>query len=104
MRAEILTIGTELLLGHCIDTNSAYIGEQLAEAGIDVYWKTTVGDNEGRIAEALRQALSRSDDLQARVALARRFLSERLPFIRVARFFTSFPMCQYVPLSGIRRG
>lgn len=61
MGAEILTIGTELLLGQIIDTNSAYIGEQLAEAGIDVYWKTTVGDNEDRIAEALRQALARSD-------------------------------------------
>lgn len=61
MRAEILTIGTELLLGQIIDTNSAYIGERLAETGIDVYWKATVGDNEGRIAEALRQALARSD-------------------------------------------
>lgn len=61
IRAEILTIGTELLLGHCIDTNSAYIGEQLAEAGIDVCWKTTVGDNEGRIGEALRLALARSE-------------------------------------------
>ncbi len=61
MGAEILTIGTELLLGQSIDTNSAYIGEQLAEAGIDVYWKTTVGDNEGRIAEALRLALARSE-------------------------------------------
>lgn len=61
MTAEILTIGTELLLGHSIDTNSAYIGEQLAETGIDVYWKTTVGDNEGRIREALGLALARSE-------------------------------------------
>ncbi len=61
MGAEILTIGTELLLGQNIDTNSAYIGEQLAEAGIDVYWKTTVGDNEGRIGEAFRLALARSE-------------------------------------------
>jgi nicotinamide-nucleotide amidase len=59
--AEILTIGTELLLGHSIDTNSACIGEQLAEAGIDVYWKTTVGDNEDRIAKALRLGLARSE-------------------------------------------
>lgn len=59
--AEILTIGTELLLGQTIDTNAAYVAEHLAAAGIDVYWKTTVGDNEGRIGEALRQALSRSD-------------------------------------------
>jgi nicotinamide-nucleotide amidase len=61
MGAEILTIGTELLLGQTIDTNAAYVAEQLAAAGIDVYWKTTVGDNEGRIGEALRQALSRSE-------------------------------------------
>ena len=57
MSAEILTIGTELLLGQTIDTNAAYVAEQLAAAGIDVYWKTTVGDNKGRIGEALRQAL-----------------------------------------------
>ena len=61
MGVEILTIGTELLLGQTIDTNAAYVAEQLAAAGIDVYWKTTVGDNEGRIGEALRQALSRSE-------------------------------------------
>lgn len=60
-RAEILTIGTELLLGQTIDTNSAYIGEQLAEVGINVYWKTTVGDNGDRIGEALRVALTRSE-------------------------------------------
>ncbi|MBI2903296.1 MAG: competence/damage-inducible protein A [Candidatus Methylomirabilis oxyfera] len=61
MGAEILTIGTELLLGQIVDTNAAYVAETLAAAGIDVYWKTTVGDNEGRIGEAMRQALSRSE-------------------------------------------
>ena len=59
--AEILTIGTELLLGQTIDTNSAYIGEQLAAAGIEVHWKSTVGDHEARIREALRVALTRSE-------------------------------------------
>lgn len=61
IRAEILTIGTELLLGQTIDTNSAYIGETLAAAGIEVYWKSTVGDHEIRIREALRAALARSE-------------------------------------------
>jgi nicotinamide-nucleotide amidase len=61
MRAEILSIGTELLLGSIIDTNAAYVAEQLAAAGIDVVWKTTVGDDEGRIGEALKLALSRSE-------------------------------------------
>lgn len=61
VRAEILTIGTELLLGQTIDTNAAYIGEQLAAAGIEVYWKSTVGDHDARIREALRVALARSE-------------------------------------------
>lgn len=61
MGAEILTIGTEILLGQIVDTNAAYIGERLAEAGIDLFTKTTVGDNWGRIAAALRSALERSD-------------------------------------------
>lgn len=61
VRAEILTIGTELLLGQTIDTNSAYIGEALAAAGIEVCWKSTVGDHEARIRETLRVALTRSE-------------------------------------------
>lgn len=61
MNAEILTVGTELLLGQIVDTNSATIAERLAEAGIDLYCKTTVGDNLGRIVSALRQALARAD-------------------------------------------
>ncbi len=60
-RAEILTIGTELLLGQTIDTNAAHIGDALAAAGIEVHWKSTVGDHEARIREALRVALTRSE-------------------------------------------
>ncbi|PWB48552.1 MAG: competence/damage-inducible protein A [Candidatus Methylomirabilota bacterium] len=60
-QAEILTVGTELLLGHTIDTNSAYIGQALAAAGIEVRWKSTVGDHEARIREALRTALTRAE-------------------------------------------
>jgi nicotinamide-nucleotide amidase len=61
MRCEIVAVGTELLLGQIVDTNSSWIGEQLAIAGIDSHFQTKVGDNWARIAEALRIALSRSD-------------------------------------------
>jgi nicotinamide-nucleotide amidase len=61
MQAEIVTIGTELLLGKIVDTNAAYIAQQLATIGLDLYYKTTVGDNEGRITSVLQQALTRSD-------------------------------------------
>jgi nicotinamide-nucleotide amidase len=61
MGTEILTIGTELLLGQIVDTNASWIAGRLAEAGIDLFYKTTVGDNAGRIEAALRQALSRAD-------------------------------------------
>lgn len=61
MQAEIITIGTELLLGQIVDTNAAYLAEQLAAIGLNVYRKTTVGDNELRIAEVVRNALRRSD-------------------------------------------
>jgi nicotinamide-nucleotide amidase len=61
MKAEIITIGTELLLGQIIDTNSAFIAQQLANIGFDVYRKTSVGDNEDRISAAISRALQRSD-------------------------------------------
>jgi nicotinamide-nucleotide amidase len=61
MRCEIVAIGTELLLGQIVDTNSSWIGEQLALVGIDSHFQTKVGDNADRIADALRIALDRSD-------------------------------------------
>lgn len=61
MNCEVVAVGTELLLGQIVDTNSSWIGEQLALAGIDCYLQTKVGDNWERIGEALRLALSRSD-------------------------------------------
>ncbi len=61
--AEILTIGTELLLGEIVDTNSRYIARNLRDAGVDVYRITTVGDNASRIAQAVREALARADIL-----------------------------------------
>jgi nicotinamide-nucleotide amidase len=61
MRCEVVAIGTELLLGQIVDTNSSWIGERLAVAGIDSHFQTKVGDNRERIVQALRIALSRSD-------------------------------------------
>ncbi len=63
MGTEILTVGTELLLGQKVDTNAAWISQRLAEAGIDVFYRTTVGDNWGRIEAAMRLALSRAEVL-----------------------------------------
>jgi nicotinamide-nucleotide amidase len=59
--AEILTVGTEMLLGDLVDTNSAYLGGRLAALGVSVYRHTTVGDNVARITAALREAASRAD-------------------------------------------
>src|ERR1700685_4049088 len=61
MRIEIVAVGTELLLGQIADTNSAWLGEQLALAGIDSHFHQAVGDNQERIVLALRTALARSD-------------------------------------------
>src|SRR4051794_5657944 len=61
MRCEVVAVGTELLLGQIVDTNSSWIGQQLAWAGIDSVFQTKVGDNAERIAAALRLALSRAD-------------------------------------------
>jgi nicotinamide-nucleotide amidase len=61
MRCEVVAVGTELLLGQIVDTNSSWIGEQLALGGIDSHFQTKVGDNAERIEAALRLALERSD-------------------------------------------
>jgi nicotinamide-nucleotide amidase len=58
--AEIITIGTEMLLGDLVDTNTAWISQRLAELGVRIYRHATVGDNPERIVEALREASSRS--------------------------------------------
>ncbi len=61
MRAEVLSVGTELLLGDIVNTNAAHIGQALAAIGIDCFMHTAVGDNEKRIADAIGAALSRAD-------------------------------------------
>jgi len=60
MKAEIITIGTELLIGQIVDTNSAHIAQRLAPLGIDLAYVTTVGDNRTQMAETLNLALKRS--------------------------------------------
>lgn len=61
MRCEVVAIGTELLLGVIVDSNSSWIGEQLALAGIDSHFQVKVGDNFARMEASIRQALERSD-------------------------------------------
>ncbi len=59
--AEIIAIGTELLLGEIQDTNTRYLARKLRDAGVDLFRATLVGDNKSRIAEVIREALLRSD-------------------------------------------
>lgn len=61
MRCEVVAVGTELLLGQIVDTNSSWIGEQLAVTGIEHLRQTKVGDNLERITEVLNDALGRAD-------------------------------------------
>jgi nicotinamide-nucleotide amidase len=61
VRCEVVAVGTELLLGQVVDTNSSWIGEQLSLAGIDCLLQTKVGDNAERIRTTIEAALSRSD-------------------------------------------
>ena len=61
MRAEIISVGTELLLGEIVDTNAAFLSEELAALGIELYHRTTVGDNAQRLKLAITEALARVD-------------------------------------------
>ncbi|MBR3196804.1 MAG: competence/damage-inducible protein A [Clostridia bacterium] len=61
MIAEILSVGTELLLGEVTDTNAAFLSRQLSEMGIDVFFRETVGDNADRLEETIRRALGHAD-------------------------------------------
>lgn len=63
MNCEVIAVGTELLLGQIVDTNSSWIGEQLALAGIDSHHQVKVGDNFGRMQAVLEQSLERSDSV-----------------------------------------
>lgn len=61
MNAEIVSIGTEILLGELVDTNANHIARNLRDIGVNVFFITAVGDNLGRITQTLKQALNRSD-------------------------------------------
>jgi len=61
MNAEVLCIGTEILLGDIVNTNGAYLAQQLASLGINIYHQSVVGDNPQRLADSLKLALSRAD-------------------------------------------
>lgn len=61
INAEVISIGTEILLGELTDTNSVYIAQVLRDLGINLYFKTSVGDNANRIASAIQIALGRAD-------------------------------------------
>ncbi len=61
MKAEIISVGTEILLGEITDTNAPYLASELPLLGIDLYWITQVGDNRGRLLDALKRAYGRSD-------------------------------------------
>ena len=61
MRAEILSIGTELLLGQIVDTNANFLAQQLPALGLDLYYVSQIGDNLQRLADAFERALDRSD-------------------------------------------
>jgi nicotinamide-nucleotide amidase len=63
MSAEIIAVGTEILLGSLLDTNTAWLSSRLAALGVVVYRHTTVGDNEGRLVSALSEAAARGADL-----------------------------------------
>ncbi len=61
MKAEIISVGTELLLGEITDTNASFLSSQLPLLGIDLYWISQVGDNQARLVEVLMRAWQRSD-------------------------------------------
>ena len=61
MIAELISVGTELLLGNIVNTNAAFLSEECAKLGLSVYYQTTVGDNRERMTEVIRTALSRAD-------------------------------------------
>lgn len=61
MKAELISVGTEILLGEILNTDAQFLSRELSEIGIDVYHQSVVGDNEQRLAESVRTALGRAD-------------------------------------------
>ena len=61
MKAEIIAVGTELLLGDIVNTNAQYLSKQLSSLGIEMYHQSVVGDNAQRLYDVMAEAFSRSD-------------------------------------------
>lgn len=61
MVAELISVGTEILMGNIVNTNAAYLSEKMAHLGYSVYFETSVGDNEERLTKTIEEALLRSD-------------------------------------------
>ena len=61
MKAELISVGTEILLGNIVNTNAAYLSKQCASLGINVYAQSVVGDNDKRLGTLFKDAMSRSD-------------------------------------------
>ena len=61
MIVELISVGTELLLGNIVNTNAAFLSEKCAQLGLSLYYQTVVGDNPERLEETLKTALGRSD-------------------------------------------
>jgi len=62
MIVELISVGTEILLGNIVNTNANYLAKKCAELGIMNYYQISVGDNEERLADVIKTALSRSSD------------------------------------------
>lgn len=107
MKAELIAVGTEILTGQIVNTNAQFLSEKFAELGIDVYFHTAVGDNEGRLLSTLEVASKRSnmvvlcgglgpteDDLTKQTLarfLGRELVFDSLAMERLNRFFASRP-------------
>ena len=61
MKAEIIAVGTEILVGDIVNTNAQFLSSRLFALGVDMYYQTVAGDNPGRLKEAIRLAFSRAD-------------------------------------------
>ena len=61
MVVELISVGTEILLGNIVNTNAAYLAEKCASLGLSSYFQTVVGDNEERLCQTIKTALERSD-------------------------------------------
>ena len=61
MVVELISVGTEILLGNIVNTNAAYLSKQCADLGLSCFYQSVVGDNDGRLSEAVRTGLSRAD-------------------------------------------